>query len=408
MNDWWCVIICCLIDDHSNRSRHKKKDRLEKHSRYRKDFFRSLDRVHRQLRQRKIPRCSLQDQSSSAWRRLYDSRNDQGMITLTGFDHAAFDFLCGIFAPVFDSYTQFVPPGTSCFERTKQPKKGRPRMIRPEDCLGLVLVWTRTRGPLNVLQLVFGLTYTNLLVYLRFGIRLFVETFRHDPLASVSIPSAETIETFQDAFAVRHPLLNDCWATMDGLKLYLQQSGNAVIQERYYNGWTHDHYVTSVFCFCPDGTIPIAFFNVPGSVHDSQVAEFGNIYNRLEEVYLSTGAKCCIDSAFGNVTREYLYKSCQDLLGSNAPTRQERLLDLQKKRQATSARQTAEWGMLTLQASFPRLKDRFVYEERGERRITLKMLVLIYNMRARMVGINQILNTYVPRLMWDANEDVNF
>ena len=101
---------------------------------------------------------------------------------------------------------------------------------------------------------------------------------------------------------------------MDGLKLYLQQSGNAEIQEWYYNGWTHRHYVTSVFCFCPDGTIPIAFFNVPGSVRDSQVAEFGNIYNKLEDVYLSTGAKCYVDLAFGNVTRNYLYKSCQDLL----------------------------------------------------------------------------------------------
>ncbi len=71
---------------------------------------------------------------------------------------------------------------------------------------------------------------------------------------------------------------------MYGLKLYLQQSGNTDIQERYYNGWTHDHLVTSVFCFCPDGTISIAFFNVPGSVHDSQVAEFGKIYDKLEGV----------------------------------------------------------------------------------------------------------------------------
>jgi hypothetical protein len=87
--------------------------------------------------------------------------------------------------------------------------------------------------------------------------------------------------------------------------------------------------------------------------------------------------------------------------------RRRRYRKIQKKREATSARQTAEWGMLALQASFPRLKDRFVYEERGERRIVLKMMVLLYNMRARMVGINQILNTYMPRLMWDAN-DVNF
>jgi hypothetical protein len=95
-------------------------------------------------------------------------------------------------------------------------------------------------------------------------------------------------------------------------------------------------------------------------------------------------------------------------LGSNAPTRRLRKLDLQKKRQATSARQTAEWGMLTMQASFPRVKDRFVYEERGERRIVLKMFVLLYNMRARMVGINQIRNTYMPHLERDANEDIRF
>jgi hypothetical protein len=81
------------------------------------------------------------------------------------------------------------------------------------------LVWTRTRGLLNVLQLVFGLTYSNLPVYLRFGIRLMVETFKNDPLARVAIPSSEDIELFKAAFAERHPLLTDCWAMMDGLKL---------------------------------------------------------------------------------------------------------------------------------------------------------------------------------------------
>jgi hypothetical protein len=188
-------------------------------------------------------------------------------------------------------------------------------VVQPEDCLGLVLVWMCTRGSLHVLQLVFGLTYSNLSVYLRFGMCIIVETFRHDPLARVSIPSAEEIESFKVAFVKRHLLLNDCWATMDGLKLYLQTAGNTYIPERFYNGWMHDHYVTSVFCFCPDGMIPISFFNVPGSVHASQVVEFGNNYNKLEEVYHLYGAKCCVDSAFGHLMRGYLYKLCQDLLG---------------------------------------------------------------------------------------------
>jgi hypothetical protein len=69
------------------------------------------------------------------------------------------------------------------------------------------------------------------------------------------------------------------------LKLYIQKAGSAKIQERFYNGWMHDHYVTFVFCICPDRTIPIAFFNVSRSIHDSQVVELGQIYRKLERVY---------------------------------------------------------------------------------------------------------------------------
>jgi len=341
----------------------------------------------------------------SPWRKLLASQNDQAYITMMGFDCESFSMILEKFGPIFSTHTPFDKSGMIVeFEHIR----GRKRVVQPEDCLGLVLVWTRTRGSMNVLQLVFGLTYSNLSVYLRFGIRLIVEIFSDDPLARVAIPSAVEIESFKAAFAERHPILNDCWATMDGLKLYLQQAGTGEIQERFYNGWTHDHYVTSVFCFCPDGTIPIAFFNVPGSVHDSQVAELGRIYHKLEKVYERTGGKCCVDSAFGNLERAYLLKSGQDLLGSSAPTRHEQSREHQLRRQTTSARQTAEWGMLTIQASFPRVKDRFIYEERGERRIVLKMFVLLYNMRARMVGINQIRNTYMRHLHRDANQDVYF
>jgi hypothetical protein len=40
--------------------------------------------------------------------------------------------------------------------------------------------------------------------------------------------------SFKEAFAARHPLLANCWVTMDGLKLFLQQSRNAIVQEHYY------------------------------------------------------------------------------------------------------------------------------------------------------------------------------
>ena len=53
------------------------------------------------------------------------------------------------------------------------------------------------------------------------------------------------------------------------------------------------------------------------------------------------------------------------------------------------------------QSSFPHLKERFIYEERGERRIILKMMILLYNVRARRVGMNQIRNTYMAALNVD-------
>ena len=132
------------------------------------------------------------------------------------------------------------------------------------------------------------------------------------------------------------------------------------------------------------------------------------MYEKLEDVHRTTGGKCCVDSVFGSMKRNYLYKFCQDHLGSKALSQKERKLDIQQKRQATLAQQSAEWGMLTMQTSFPRIKDRFVYEERGEWRIVLKMFVILYNMRARMMEINQIRNTYMINLERDANADVWF
>jgi hypothetical protein len=138
MDDWFFVLISLLVldDDGTNNLR-------EIHSRYCKSFHKSLGIIKRWCWQRNIPQCCLQDPSKSAWRKLYRSRNDQGMITLTGFDCAAFASLCVQFALVFDLYTPFVPSGTLCFESKKQENKGREQLICTEDCLGLVLTWTR-------------------------------------------------------------------------------------------------------------------------------------------------------------------------------------------------------------------------------------------------------------------------
>jgi hypothetical protein len=173
-----------------------------------------------------------------------------------------------------------------------------------------------------------------------------------------------------------HPYLSDVWCTMDSLKLMLEQSSNALIQEQFYNGWMHDHYMTSVMCFCPDGTIPIDFCSIPGAVHDSQVADYGDIHDKIELVYLQDGAKCTVDSAFGNVSREFLIKSLQEIIHI------EDSMERGIARDATSMRQSAEWGIRAFQSSMPCLKDRVKFETHGERRVTLTMMIFLYNLQA--------------------------
>ena len=99
---------------------------------------------------------------------------------MTDFDCASFASLCEIFAPSFDSYTPFIPSGTSCYEREKLKNKGRKRKIHLENCLGLVLAWTRTRGLLIALQLICGMTFSNLDEYLLFAKRIIVKVLRND------------------------------------------------------------------------------------------------------------------------------------------------------------------------------------------------------------------------------------
>jgi len=52
------------------------------------------------------------------------------------------------------------------------------------------------------------------------------------------------IEEYKEMVRNRHPFLTDVWCTMDGLKITLEQSSDALIQKHFYNGWKHDHYVS--------------------------------------------------------------------------------------------------------------------------------------------------------------------
>jgi hypothetical protein len=223
--------------------------------------------------------------------------------------------------------------------------------------------------------MLFGITNSPLSLWLRFARRIITKVLLKEPTAKVK-------------------LLQGVWGAMDGLKIILESSGDAVKQNMYYNGWTHDTYVSNLFLFAPDGKIKACFINAPGCLHDSMLATWANLYTQLDELFDLYGGRIVVDSAFSRHKGRSLIKSYQSNYDQSGNRRQKHALN----RQATSLRQMSEWGMRGLQASFPRLKDRLRYEESGERKIIIQMIVLLYNFRAAQVGQNQIKSVFYPHL----------
>ncbi len=117
-------------------------------------------------------------------------------------------------------------------------------------------------------------------------------------------------------------------------------------------------------------------------------------------MYLQDGAKCTVDSAFGNVSREFLIKLSQELIHI------EDYMERRMARDATSMWQSVEWGMRAFQSSMPRLKNCMKFETCGEQRVTLTMMILLYNLQARAVGVNQLQSVYTAPL--DCNANIEF
>ena len=183
---------------------------------------------------------------------------------------------------------------------------------------------------------------------------------------------------------------------MDGLKVPIE--ARAKHHNLFYNGWKCDLFISNLFLFSPDGRIRASYINAPRSWHDSTLAIYSNTYNKIDAIdhrqRKRGGARAVVDSAFGSERRKSLLKSYQNNTDQEGRMRQKTELF----GAATAVRQLSEWGMNGLQASFPRLKDRLRYEEVGERKLIMSLIVLLYNFCATNVGFNQISTTFFPSL----------
>jgi hypothetical protein len=188
----------------------------------------------------------------------------------------------------------------------------------------------------------------------------------------------EEVLAFQQATMAKYPSLPEVWDTLNGLNLNIQSTKDDKVQSIFYNGWTRGHYVSNVFVFGMDGTIRICRLNTRGTMHDSTLANYGNVYEKLEHIFNETGGKVVVDSAFCLANNDFLIKS-----GQNVPLGNPQLV--LRAHDAMSIRQ--------FQALFPRMKDEFHLETNGEQRIILLLVVYLFNNRMNVVGCNQVRST---------------
>ena len=94
-----------LEDPHTNDTT----DNLPlRHSRYWMAFFRSLSADDWRHRQCRIPQVALLPVKQSPWRRILASRNNQALITCTGFDYDSLQMLFTIIQPLYDYNSPFL------------------------------------------------------------------------------------------------------------------------------------------------------------------------------------------------------------------------------------------------------------------------------------------------------------
>eukprot|EP00536_Pseudo-nitzschia_multiseries_P002841 jgi/Psemu1/6402/gm1.6402_g len=66
--------------------------------------------------------------------------------------------------------------------------------------------------------------------------------------------------------------------------------------------------------------------------------------------------------------------------------------------EATALCQLSEWGMQMIQGQLPQLKDKLVLETFGDWKVTMNLVILLYNYQTSTIGHNQILNVFMHQM----------
>lgn len=313
---------------------------------------------------------------------------------------------------------------TTMIPRSDTDSNGLPRAERRSldaaGALGLVLRYLSSTMLDVSLCEIFALIPVSVYRYITFSLPLLLRVLRRLPESQISWPRGLEFEEQNALIVARHPRLTGAFGSMDGLNLPLQVSSDEDIENATYNGWLHAHFISSVFAFGADGeshyyftpnqnpltlfggTIIACNLNAPSSWHDSRVAQ--PVYQKLQR-QTPEGYYLVTDTAFPRGSNQIAGRIKAPLKQNSQLPVDERSQNevLEFNRQLLSYRQTAEWGMRSLQGSFGRLRVPLTINYNSHRAYILETITRLHNLRTRCVGINQIRSVYMP--MWSKEEE---
>jgi hypothetical protein len=276
--------------------------------------------------------------SESPWQRLYEWVDPPSFLHMTGLTQRCFAMLL---AAPFDPEEMHAP---------RQRWHGRPRSLRPEGCLGLLLFYLGSTMNSKHLCMIFGIVPSVCSKVVCTMLCLAVERLADDPIAAVRFPSPEKMREFARMVQVRAPIVDDIIGFMDGVSIPVECMDERMEQNAFYCGYDCDTMVNNVFAYGPDGKVFFAAVNFLGSWADGALS-----LRFLHAIKKKIGEyKICVDQGFPQSGDAY-----GTLVGPVSKRAARRLHGdvrdclLRISNVHMSLRQASEWGTRGLQATFP-------------------------------------------------------
>lgn len=115
--------------------------------------------------------------------------------------------------------------------------------------LGLILHYLSSTMHNISLTQIFAIIPTTVSRYLTWAMTILCDSLREMQNARIKWPQGEEFEESNTLVVARHPLLDGAFESLDGLNLMVQTSTDQELENATFNGWLHEHFVSSAFAF---------------------------------------------------------------------------------------------------------------------------------------------------------------